>query len=232
MDTKPEPRETTGADEPASLSRRLPRGLAAVAFVLSFSASAAPAFELLSRESDGLTLESRAVEGTDQPELRVRVQVDAPPRALADVVWSQGPGQDASRYLERRDILSSGPGVRLERHLVGIPFLGRREVILRFTRQDDALGNIFIEYASAGLDDRQPATAKRMQLLRGTWHFTRTESGGAWVEFCSVSDPGGVPMVLAALAVGPQRQLAVALVRDAIRRSTLSRPVEGAVVKR
>lgn len=196
---------------------------------LSFTALADPAFALVSREADGLTLESRAARGTDQPELRVRVQVDSNPRALADVVWSQGPSEPSRRYLERRDILSSGPSVRLERHVVVIPFLGRREVILRFTRQDDALGNIVIEYVSGGPDDGLPAAARRMQLLRGTWHFTRIESGGAWVEFCSVSDPGGVPAVL---AVGTQRQLAVALVRDAIRRSTMPRPVDGVVVER
>jgi len=220
-----------GAKEGADDDRfRRARVLAGVLFCLcSRPALAVPAFELVWREADGLTLETRAVGGTEQPELRVRVQVDATPLSVADVVWSQGPGADASRYLDRRDILSSGPGVRLEHHVVVIPLLGHREVILRFTRQDDARGGISIQYNSGGPGDGLPAGAPRMPLLRGTWRFTRVESGGMWIEFCSVSDPGGVPAIL---TIGPQRQLAVAQVRDAIRRSKEPRPVEEVVVKR
>ena len=218
----PRPGATGGSVEGAfrgARGARPPCGLAVVAVsLLSVSAVAAPDFELIWQEPDGLTLESRATAGTNQPELRVRVQVAATPRAVAEVVWSQGPGPDASRYLERRDILLNGPNVRLEHHVVALPVLGRREVILRYTRQDDALGSISIEYASGGPGDGLPADAPRMTLLRGAWHFTTVESGRVWVEFCSVSDPGGLPAIL---AIGPQRLLAVALVRDAVRRATV-----------
>jgi hypothetical protein len=56
-----------------------------------------------------------------------------------------------------------------------------------------------------------------MAVLKGSWRFTVDAAGGTWVEMRSLSDPGGVP---AFLAVGPQRDMVVAVVRDAIQRSS------------
>jgi hypothetical protein len=192
-----------------------PRALAALAIVALSASQAAPRFELLSRQGDGLTLETRATPGTDFPELRVRAHCTVAPSVVAEVVWAQGPGPEA-RYLERRDVLSSEANARVERHLIQAPVLGRRESILRFTRQVNEQGSIAIDFASGPLPEGVPSQAPPTYLVRGAWRFTGDQAGGTLVEFRSVSDPGGLP---AFLAVGAARELAMAQVRDAIRRS-------------
>jgi hypothetical protein len=191
------------------------RSLTLACALLAVPASANPRFETIRRDGDGLTLESRSAEGTDLPELRVRVHASGSPLALADVVWTRGPGVAEAR-LVRRQVLSTRGGVRLERQVVEAPILGRRESVVRLTRREDAHGNVVIDFAVCGKEDGQPADAPRMRVLRGAWRFTRDASGGTWVELLTLSDPGGIP---AFLAVGTQRDLAVDLVRDAVLRS-------------
>lgn len=189
---------------------------ALLSVLLAGPALAAAPFELVRKEADGLVLESRAAEGTDLPELRVRAHAPGSPRALANAVWSQGPGHEESRFLQRRKVLSSRAGARVEHHFIEAPVLGRRECVVAFTRKDDAAGNVAIDFVKRGLDDGLAADVRRMLVLRGSWRFTADAAGGTWVELRSLSDPGGVP---AFLAVGPQRDMVVAVVRDAILRS-------------
>jgi hypothetical protein len=183
--------------------------------LVAVPASANPRFETIRKDGDGLTLESRPAEGTELPELRVRLHAAGSPRELAEVVWNRGPGQAEARFVQR-NVLSTRDGVRLERQVVEAPILGRRESVVRFTRREDAKGNVVIAFAVVGPEDGQPAGARRMRVLRGAWRFTLDASGGSWVELLTLSDPGGIP---AFLAVGTQRDLAVDLVRDAVLRS-------------
>jgi hypothetical protein len=175
--------------------------------------NAAPDFELLTREDDGLTLEARAVEGTSFAELRVQGHLPTQPAALAALVWSGGPGPDEARYLER-EALSEVEGLRLERQRVNAPLIGQRDSLVRFRRARDAQGTLVIEYALVG--QAHGAEAPAMRLLRGAWRFSPDGAGGTFLEYRAVSDPGGLP---AFLAHGAQRALALALVRDAISRA-------------
>ncbi len=179
------------------------------------SALAGDGFTELRRESDGLVVESRAVAGTGFPQFRVRVHARASAQSLAEAVWQFRWQSVEGRMVERREILEESEHERLVWQVVRPPVVSRRESLIRFTRECDALGTVTIEFHSEPGPSRTTDAVRIM--ARGRWVFTPDAEGGTWLEHTVLSDPGGsVPPFL---AVGSQQDMAVALVREALERA-------------
>jgi hypothetical protein len=168
------------------------------------------------RGPGGLVVELRDLPDTGFPEIRVRVHAPASlPAALLEAVWGFRPNGAEGRMVERRVVVEDGPLERLIWQLSRPPLVSRRETLLRLTRDCTPDGGCTLRFRSEpGAGPVSVPDAVRILLVRGLWRFTPDGQGGAFVEHSIVSDPGGdIPPWLAS---GPQQDIAVALVREAV----------------
>jgi len=169
-------------------------------------------WETVRVEADGLTVESRAVEGSDLPELRITAKAPPAPRKLLESAWVLGDDP----YLAERRVLAQSPGFRLLYLRYEPPIIAPRECVLEQQRSvDPETGAAHLKFDRLKLAAEGGAAALPFAHLRGSWRFEPV-SGGTRVVYTVLIDVGGVP---AFLARGPQADAAVDVVRGVIERA-------------
>ena len=191
------------------------RSVSLLTLLSSALAFAQSAWEPVRTEADGLTLESRTVEGTRFREYRVRAHSDASPTSLLDAAWAWRSEGVEARYIGERRVLEEAATERVEWQLMRLPMVATRETVLRFeraTRGETAT----IRYAAIPREAPRDSGAVRMRRLQGGWTFSPDPRGGTLVEHRVLSDPGGeVPEWLAR---STQQDVAIAVVRELLHR--------------
>jgi hypothetical protein len=195
--------------------RKLSVALGLAGTLLSRVAAAETDWLRVRTEADGLTVESRAVAGSEMPELRVTIETVASPLQLLASAWELRDDGMQAAYLERRTVLSESDGERTLFLALRPPIISPRHCVLRQKRWSDASGVQHLRF------DAMPYTpvsdgAVPFAHLRGEWRFEPSGATGARVVYTTLVDLGGVP---ALIARGPQLDATVQTVREVVARA-------------
>jgi hypothetical protein len=164
-------------------------------------------------EDDGVSVESRAVTGSDMPELRLTLQTPSSPARLMAAAWELRDDGMQARYLERRTVLSQGEDERRLFLALRPPLISPRQCLLQQTRWTDAAtGVLHLSFHALPFtpdsDDALP-----FAHLRGEWRFEPSGATAARVVYTTLVDLGRVPAIVAR---GPQLEAALATVREVV----------------
>jgi hypothetical protein len=186
-----------------------------VAWISALLLAAEGDWALEQLEDDGTTIEGRAVSESSLPELRVTAHADAAPSALSAAAWELRNAGVLALYLEAREVLRETSSLRLVSMRVHPPLVGARQCVLMQQRSyDEGSGSARVWYRMLrphGTGEHRP-----FAQLHGEWRFEPDPTGGTHVTYTTLVDVGGVP---AWLAKGPQRNAALATVREIIARA-------------
>jgi hypothetical protein len=185
--------------------------------LLSSAVGVAGGWEV-SRQEAAFLVETRRNSETSFFEFKVTAHSSASPLELAEAVWRWDDRGVEAQMLERRMVVSDGPRERLVWSVVRPPLIDRRESLIRFKKEEEPEGVVQIVFESeAGATPVQDLGSSVRVQVHGAWRFVPDGRGGSTVEHRVKSDPGGgLPPWM---VKGPQEDLAISLVREAISRA-------------
>jgi hypothetical protein len=141
---------------------------------------------------DGVTLESRPVEGSSFYEYRGSAEATASVDALCDGVFEWASTGTDHPHLTSRKVLEDHGDSRIVHDTLDPPVVSKRELTFTVTRKRLADGACFIEYHAQ--NDKAPKTADgfvRIEKLNGSWRFDALPTGKTRVTYMLFADPGG-----------------------------------------
>jgi hypothetical protein len=169
---------------------------------------------------DGVTLESRPVEGSAYFEYRARGAAGAEVGELCDGVFEWASLGTDHPQLKARTLLEDMGDSRVIHDQLDPPMVAHRELTFIITRHHDKDGSCSIEYRAA--NDRAPKAAAgwvRIEKLRGEWHFV-PDHGKTRVTYTLFAEPGG--SVWPVLVHGPQREAVIDTLRKGLTKAQRS----------
>ncbi len=165
---------------------------------------------------DGLSVASRRVEGSELPELEITVQTPSSPARLMAAAWELRKDGMQAAWLEQRTVLAETATERVLLISLRPPLVGLRECMVQQLRwEEPGTGRQHLRFDAVPFTP-STAGARPFAHLRGAWRFEPAGAGRTRVVYTTLVDTGGVP---ALLARRPQREAAVAIVREVVARA-------------
>jgi hypothetical protein len=166
---------------------------------------------------DGMTVETRPIEGSAYESIRVTKEVSIPAQVLADAIWgTSGPESVASKAVHEHRVVEDGPGSRVYYEVVAAPLISDRDYILRIDRHKD--GEVHeVRFHSIEHPKYPPQDGKVRMRVIGTCVIEPTATGGSIVTYEVFADIGG--SIPAWIARGAQRDSSLEWVKTMITRA-------------
>jgi hypothetical protein len=165
-------------------------------------------------KDNGVTLEARAVTGSDFLEYRASAETQVSVDALCDKVFEWGSvSKDHENLLSRKLVEDKGE-TRVVYDQLDPPVVSRRDFAftVRRTRVDDQRCGIDFT-ASNDRAPKAPDGFVRIEKLRGSWRFERAGEATKVTYTCFADPAGSIPAVF---VHGSQRDAAVATLKKGI----------------
>ncbi len=179
------------------------------------TASADEGFVTVSREGDGLTLESRDVSDSSFDEYRVHGSAVELPAVVADAIWYGEPPPEEAKDIIRRKVAERTAREAIVWSVMKFSLASPRVAAIFYTRSTGSDGTITITGRRIpALPYVRAAGATEIVRLESTWQIRPNASGGTDFSFTIFSDPGG--SVPAFLVGSYQRSNALLTVRHAL----------------
>jgi hypothetical protein len=147
-------------------------------------------------DDDGMVISSREAPGASVHEVRVVADVDAPPRAVRNVIADhEGAPETLPRVAEARVVAREGHVAWVYERL-DVPVLHDRDCTTRVEEEEieGVPGGYRIRFE--GSPDRGPPPRRgvvRIGLIRGAWEFLPVDGGARTrVTYTVLIDPGGI----------------------------------------
>jgi hypothetical protein len=140
---------------------------------------------------DGVTLESRPVQGSNYYEYRAQTETSDEVDSLCDGVFEWASVSKDHPEVKTRTVLEDGHDLRIVHDQLEPPIVSHRDLTFSITREHRQDGTCTIEYHAQ--NDRAPKTAPgsvRIENMRGFWVF-EPHSGKTHVTYTLFAEPGG-----------------------------------------
>lgn len=163
-------------------------------------------------EVDGITVETRPVEGSSLVELRLTTETPKTVASLCDAAFGDGAFDPEEPDLKARTIVTSAPDERVTYEQINPPLVANRDYAVRARRLRADDGSCRMTFEAA--NDQAPAKPDgwvRITKLRGEWRFEPTAAGKTRLTYVIFSDPGG--SIPAFMVEGSRRKIAVRWVK-------------------
>ena len=191
--------------------------------------SAEPAAWKKVEEADGITIESRPVEGSSLVELRLTQEVKADAMRLCDEVFGTGKFDSEEPDLKSRKVLQQSENERVTYDQMQPPIVSNRDFAVRAKRERRDDGSCTMSFALANeLAPKAPEGYVRLAMLKGYWTFTPSGGGKTKLIYVVHSDPGG--SIPAFMMEGTRRKIAVKWIQLMVGRAQKPAKVTGAPV--
>lgn len=149
----------------------------------------------LTKEKDGIRIESRRIPGARYEELRISTLLKASPEAIADYLF--GKYLDEKNKNIRRSFVQRGRDVTVWSDVLSTPVTSERCYSMRFERHAPGNGEIRVKFVSLDYVGKKPSADCIALRSRGEWVMTPT-GAGTRLTYVSLTDFGGkVPAMLA-----------------------------------
>lgn len=172
--------------------------------------SAEPTWEKVG-ETDGVTIEQRAVPGSKFAELRFTLLSSKTPKSLCDAAFGDGKFDPEEPDLKSRTILSEGPDERVTYEEITPPVVSNRDYVVRARRSWEGAACRMTFEAATDVGPKPKDGWVRITRLKGHWLFEPGEAGKTRLTYVVFSDPAGsIPPFL---VEGNRRKLGVRWVK-------------------
>lgn len=176
-------------------------------------------------EVDGITVESRPVDGSSFVELRFTTQTTKSPQALCDEVYGQGKYDPTEPDLKSREIVSESENERVTFDRMTPALVSPRSYVIRMKRSW-VEGACHLDFGAAS-DVHLPTEPGYIMVTKvhGSWSFVPSEGGQTRLTYVIFSDPAGA--LPAFFVEGARRKLALTWVKRVIARAGEAKPTPG-----
>ena len=158
-------------------------------------------------ETDGVTIEQRAMPASKFVELRFTTLTDKTPRSLCDAAFGDGKFDPKEPDLKARTIVQESADERVTYDQITPPVVSNRDYVVRARRIVEGASCRMTFEAANELGPRTPDGWVRVSKLRGYWLFEPVEGGKTRLTFVVFTDPGG--SIPAFLVEGNRKKLGV-----------------------
>lgn len=158
-------------------------------------------------ESDGVTIEQRAMPASKFVELRFTTLTDKTPRSLCDAAFGDGKFDPKEPDLQSRTIVQESADERVTYEQITPPIVSNRDYVVRARRLVEGASCRMTFEAANELGPRSPDGWVRVSKLRGYWLFEPVEGGKTKLTYVVFTDPGG--SIPAFLVEGNRKKLGV-----------------------
>lgn len=158
-------------------------------------------------ESDGVTIEQRAVPASKFVELRFTTLTDKTPRSLCDAAFGDGKFDPKEPDLKARTIVQESADERVTYDQITPPVVSNRDYVVRAKRIVEGASCRMTFEAANELGPKSPDGWVRVSKLRGYWLFEPVDGGKTRLTYVVFTDPGG--SIPAFLVEGNRKKLGV-----------------------
>lgn len=158
-------------------------------------------------ESDGVTIEQRAVPASKFVELRFTTLTDKTPRSLCDAAFGDGKFDPKEPDLKARTIVQESADERVTYDQITPPIVSNRDYVVRAKRIVEGASCRMTFEAANELGPKSPDGWVRVSKLRGYWLFEPADGGKTRLTYVVFTDPGG--SIPAFLVEGNRKKLGV-----------------------
>ena len=171
---------------------------------------------------DGITIESRAVEGSHVAELKLTATSAATVERLCEEAFGDGKFDPEEPDLKSRKVLEESENSRVTYDQISPPLVANRDYAVRATRVRLEGGVCEMRFgADKALAPRPPPGFVRIEKVKGYWRFEPTAEGKTKIIYVVHADPAGsIPPFL---IEGTRRTFAVRWVKLVSKRATEKR---------
>ena len=193
------------------------RPIAIVLLAAAIVSAADDAWERIGVEH-GVVIEARDASGSALHEVRATAHADAPPAAIAGVIWRYEEHASFVPHFRHTEVVRDGGDERIVYEQIEVPLLQDRDVVLRARRQVDAASGTIDIRSTAIADEGPPETSRFVRVRTSTahWHLAPA-AGGTDVTYVVRTDIGGA--VPAWIVNRAQREAVPDLVRAMLDRA-------------
>ena len=143
-------------------------------------------------DNDGVTIESRPVEGSKLVELRLSTKSTKSVESLCDAAFGDGKFHPDEPDLKKKEILSETADERVTYEQISPPVVANRDYAVRATRVRPAPDTCAIRFQAANeLAPKSPDGWVRIEKLYGEWKFVKQADGTTAITYFIFSDPAG-----------------------------------------
>ncbi len=169
------------------------------------------------RDSDGLKLETRPVDGSTFEEVKVTTQSEKPLTALCAAVW--GRNAKVEGHFKKRVVIRESDTDRWTYEQLKVPIVTDRDVVVHSQLVATAdTGRCEVQFEAA--EDPEYPTAKghvRVTTLHGRWTLEPTTDGKVDITYIVYGEPGG--KIPAWLSRGGNRDAALIFMKTILSRA-------------
>lgn len=158
-------------------------------------------------ETDGVTIEQRAMPASKFVELRFTTLTDKTPRSLCDAAFGDGKFDPKEPDLKSRTIVQESADERVTYEQITPPVVSNRDYVVRARRIVEGASCRMTFEAANELGPKSPDGWVRVSKLRGYWLFEPVEGGKTKLTYVVFTDPGG--SIPAFLVEGNRKKLGV-----------------------
>lgn len=158
-------------------------------------------------ETDGVTIEQRAMPASKFVELRFTTLTDKTPRSLCDAAFGDGKFDPKEPDLKSRTIVQESADERVTYEQITPPIVSNRDYVVRARRLVEGASCRMTFEAANELGPKSPDGWVRVSKLRGYWLFEPVEGGKTKLTYVVFTDPGG--SIPAFLVEGNRKKLGV-----------------------
>lgn len=168
-------------------------------------------------EVDGVTIESRKVEGSGFVELRFTTTTTKAPDALCDEAFGTGEFDAEEPNLKSRKVLSQSENERVTYDQITPPIVSNRDYAVRATRIREGSACRMTFEAAVDAAPKEVDGWVRVKKLKGFWAFEPLDQQHTRLTYVVFSDPGGALPPF--MVEGSRRKLGVTWVKRVIARA-------------
>lgn len=179
--------------------------------------AASPDFTKVS-ETDGITVESRPVEGSKIVELRLTTLSKKDPQSLCDVAFGTGKFDPDEPDLKSRKIISESADERVTYEQISPAVVANRDYAVRAKRKRLGPDACVMTFEAANdVAPKAPDGWVRIEKLHGEWRFEKQPDAQTKVTYVIFSDPAGsIPTFM---VEGSRKTIAVRWVKMLVSRA-------------
>jgi hypothetical protein len=149
-------------------------------------------------QTDGITVFTRAKEGSGVREVKANAKMDSPPHAVWAVIRDYEHYKDNMPYTKESQVLERKDGGKITYFysVIDAPFVDKRDFVLKIIDESDwKEGQGFLKARWSTSEEKRVAERRRMTRLKlndGYWLLEpRDEGKTTWVTYYLFTDPGG-----------------------------------------
>lgn len=164
-------------------------------------------------------IETRQVEGSAFPELRLTTVSALGLGALCDAIWGKDASKDGEGDFKKRVVISETATERLTYEQIRVPVVRDRDYVMHVQLvRPAASGQCEVVFQTRDDPAWPPDSGHvRLRAVRGRWLLTPVDGGKVSITYVIFSDPGG--SVPALFARGGQRSAAVSFLKTILARA-------------